>query len=304
MKMADETWSAKVSPEIKEEISQLIKESGLSGKEFLEQLISKHKIDLLQGSDAQRSEDIQQVTYHLDKIKASFVGLVEKGIDLKEKFNESLEQESILHKAITDQQQIQIKLAQEDRDRAILDKAELEKAMTGITARNSELEEINSSQRITIQMQQDRLTQLESQIGSVVELEQEVSRLNKDNQMQGKRIESLEQESMNSKRELEIAQASRETQEKEATKAIEQQKEIHKLELDRAILETEKKMLEDNQKIRDDYFLKVEALTNKNQELTEKLHQLELAKKESNNTVNKGKPQPVVKEKDKQEEGI
>jgi len=302
--MADETWSAKVSPEIKEEISQLIKESGLSGKEFLEQLISKHKIDLLQGSDAQRSEDIQQVTYHLDKIKASFVGLVEKGIDLKEKFNESLEQESILHKAITDQQQIQIKLAQEDRDRAILDKAELEKAMTGITARNSELEEINSSQRITIQMQQDRLTQLESQIGSVVELEQEVSRLNKDNQMQGKRIESLEQESMNSKRELEIAQASRETQEKEATKAIEQQKEIHKLELDRAILETEKKMLEDNQKIRDDYFLKVEALTNKNQELTEKLHQLELAKKESNNTVNKGKPQPVVKEKDKQEEGI
>ena len=157
--MADETWSAKVSPEIKEEISQLIKESGLSGKEFLEQLISKHKIDLLQGSDAQRSEDIQQVTYHLDKIKASFVGLVEKGIDLKEKFNESLAQESVLHKAITDQQQTQIKLAQEERDKAILDKAELDKAMADVIARNEELESNNKTHSITIQMQQDKLTQ-------------------------------------------------------------------------------------------------------------------------------------------------
>ena len=66
--MADETWSAKVSPEIKEELGQLVKESGLSSKEFLEQLLSTHKIGLLQVGDAQRSEDIQQVTYHLDKI--------------------------------------------------------------------------------------------------------------------------------------------------------------------------------------------------------------------------------------------
>lgn len=82
--------------------------------------------------------------------------MVEKSIDLKEKFNESLAQESILHKSITDQQQIQIKLAQEDRDKAILDKSALEKSMTDIVARNAELEEINVSQRITINMQKVR----------------------------------------------------------------------------------------------------------------------------------------------------
>ena len=292
--MADETWSAKVSPEIKEELGQLVKESGLSSKEFLEQLLSTHKIGLLQVGDAHRSEDIQQVTYHLDKIKASFIGLVEKGIDLKDKFTESLEQESIVHKSITDQQQRAIKQAQEDRDKAILEKSALDQAMTDITIRNSELVEINASQRITIQMQMDKLNQLESRIESMVELEEEVGRIKQDHQMQAKTIESLEQEGLAYKRQLDQAQASKEAQEREAIKTLEQMVKVHGLEIQRATLETEKKMLEENQKIKDDYFLKVEALKSKNQELTEKLHQLELGKRESVAPKIKGKTKPGV----------
>ena len=292
--MADETWSAKVSPEIKEELAQLVKESGLSSKEFLEQLLSTHKIGLLQVSDSHRSEDIQQVTYHLDKIKASFIGLVEKGIDLKDKFTESLEQESIIHKSITDQQQMAIKQAQEDRDKAILEKSALDQAMTDITVRNAELVEINASQRITIQMQMDKLNQLESRIESIVELEEKVGRINQDNQMKAKTIESLEQEGLDYKRQLDQAQASKEAQEREAIKTLEQMVKVHELEIQRATLETEKKMLEENQKIKDDYFLKVEALKSKNQELTEKLHQLELEKRELTAPKIKGKTKPGV----------
>jgi len=299
--MADETWAAKVSPELKEEIGQMVKESGLSSKEFLEVLISKHKTQLLQGGDSERHEDIQQVTYHLDKIKASFVGLVEKGIDLKDKFTESLEQESMLHKGIVNQQQSQIALAHAERDKTIIDKSALESLMTDVSARNEELESNNKTHSITIQMQQEKLNQLEYRIESVVELEQKVSQLHQDNQMQVKQIESLEKASMSYKRELEVAQASREAQEREAARSTEQQKQVHKLELDRAIIETEKKMLEDNQKIRDEFFLKVEALTNKNQELIEKLHQMELASSPQAKAKTK---QPVAKGKDKIEEEI
>ena len=274
--MADETWSAKATPELKEEINQL--KGSTPGKEFLELLVSQYKLGLLQGSDAERSEDIQQVTYHLDKIKSSFVGLVERGIDLKDKFNQSLAHESLLHKEIVDQQQGQIKLALEDRDRAVLDRAELEKVMVGITARSSELEEINTSQRITIQMQMDKLNQLEARIGSVSELEQEVNRLLQDNQMQSKQVETLERDLTDHKRQLEITQASMETQEREAIKATEQLVQVHGLEIQRATLETEKR-------IKDEYLLKVEALTDKNQELTEKLHQMQLAKPTKARTV-------------------
>ena len=63
--MVDETWSAEVSSEFKEEISELVKESGLSSKEFLEQLISSYKIELLQGnSDASKIES----DCHKDKL--------------------------------------------------------------------------------------------------------------------------------------------------------------------------------------------------------------------------------------------
>ena len=295
--MADETWAAKVSSELKEEISELVKESGLSSKEFLEQLISQHKIGMLQGSDAQRSEDIQQVTYHLDKIKASFVGLVEKGIDLKDKFTESLEQESIIHKSITDQQQMAIKQAQEDRDKAILEKSALESLMTDINARSSELEEINTSQRITIQMQMDKLTQLEARIESVVELEQEVSRLNQESQRQSKKIESLEHEGLDYKRQLEIALVSIDAHKKESIRSTEQLVQVHQLELDKAILQTEKK-------IREEYFQKVEALTEKNQALNDKIHQIELAKKEAvvQHKIKGKQPSSVIKETE--EEGV
>jgi len=300
--MADETWSAKVSPEIKEELVQLVKESGLSSKEFLEQLLSTHKIGLLQVDDSHRSEDIQQVTYHLDKIKASFVGLVEKGIDLKDKFTESLEEESILHKGIVDQQQKQIKLAQDERDKAILDKSVLESRMAEIAARNEELESNNKTHSITIQMQQEKLEQIEDRVGAVQAFEDEVNLLNQQILSQTKKIESLEQDALNHNRALEQAQTLREAREKESAKEIEQMAQVHGLEIQRATLETEKKMLEENQKIREEYFSKIEALTSKNQELTERLHQIQLETKEL--VQNKAKTKPAaVKEKDKAEEG-
>ena len=263
------TWGAKVSLELKEEIGQLIKESGLTSKEFLEQLVSTHKTQLLQGNDADRHEEIQHVTYHLEKIKSSFVGLVEKGIDLSFKFKESLEQESVLHKAITDQQQLQIRQAGEEKDRAVLDRAELEKTMAGIVARNEELESNNKTHGITIQMQMAKLTELESRIGSVVELEQEVGRLKQESLLQVKHVEELERGLTDHKRLLEITQASSEAQSKDAIKATEQLVQVHQLELEKAVLETEKKL-------KDDYVSKVETLTAKNQELLERLHQLEL----------------------------
>ena len=266
----DETWSAKVSPEIKEEINQLIKESGLSSKEFLEQLLSTHKIGLLQGTDAQRSEDIQQVTYHLDKIKASFVGLVEKGIDLKAKFTESLEQESMLHKEILDQQQIQIKLAQDDRDKAILDKSELEKRMAEIAVRNEELESNNKANRITIQMQQDKFDQVKDQSSTIQALNEEITRLKN-------AAEDLGQQAQGYKRELEQAQATLKAQEKDAAKAMDHLVQAHESELQKVRLETENRLLAESSKIKEEHYLKIEALTTKNQELTEKLlHQKEL----------------------------
>lgn len=287
--MADETWSAKVSSELKEELGQFVKESGLSSKEFLEQLLLEHKVALLQGTDTQRSEDIQQVSYHLEKIKASFVGLVEKGKDLKDNFNETQERESRLHKEIVDQQQSQIRLAQEERDKAVLDKSELEKRMAEIAARNEELESNNKANLRMIQMQEDKIEQMEGRLGAVQELEDEVSVLSKQAQAQTKKIESLEQEAQQHKRELEQAQAALEAQEKNAAKDLERLAQAHEVELQRTTLALEKRLHEENHKLMENHYAELKALTSKNQELTEKLHNRELEATKAK-TRTKGNP--------------
>ena len=275
----DETWSAKVSLETKDDLGQLIKESGLTSKEFLEQLIITHKMVQLQGSETQRSEDIQQVNYHLDKVKAAFVVLVEKGSDLAGMYAEKLELESISHKSIVDQQQQAILQSQAEKENAIREKAALGQAIEDVTARNLEFAEVNASQRITMQMQMEKLTSLESRIAAVGELEQEISSLRHDHEQSQRNMESLDRDLINTKHQAEAAKAAHDTRERELTKATEQQTKVHQLELDKAVLQAEKS-------VQESYLAKMEALNEQikamsemNQALLDKVHKVELAAK-------------------------
>ena len=147
-------------------------------------------------------------------------------------------------------------------------------------------------------MQMDKLNQLESRIESVLGLEAELSRINENNQSQAKTIELLEQQGLDYKRQLEQVQVLKEAQERDALQALEQMEKVHALEKQSAVLEMQKKMLEEKQKIKDEYFLKIEVLTSKNQELTEKLHQIELGKRELVVPKNKAKTKPGVLQSD------
>ena len=275
----DETWSAKVSLETKDYLGQLIKESGLTSKEFLEQLIITHKMVQLQGSETQRSEDIQQVNYHLDKVKAAFVVLVEKGSDMAGMYAEKLELESMSHKSIVDQQQQAIIQSQAERDNAVREKAALGQAIEDITARNSEFAEINASQRITMQMQMEKLTSLEARMAAVGDLEQENSGLKYDLEQSKKAMESLDRDLINTKHQAEAAKASHDTRERELTKAAEQLAKVHQLELEKAVLQAEKA-------VQESYLVKTEALNEQikamsemNRALLDKVHKAELAAK-------------------------
>lgn len=316
--MADETWGAKVSPELKKEINELIEKSSLSAKEFLEQLISGHKISLLQGTDAQRSEDIQQVTYHLDKIKSSFLGLVEKGIDLKDNFAQSLEQESMLHKGIVDQQQKQIKLAQDERDKARLDLTEIQERSKELLERNSELEAVQKSSRITIELLNDQKELLENRLKNVSEIETEAQELRTQHADNLHQLEKLQAEAVQNVRIIELTKErlasveeergksiaalskSHETelaQLKEHLVSIERDKEqtiitlgrshdkelasaqkVADLQIHAASVEANNRVLEATTKLKDEYLTKIDTLQDKIQTLTTRLHELELVK--------------------------
>lgn len=273
----DETWSAKVSQETKDDLGQLIKESGLTSKEFLEQLLITHKFVQLQGSETQRSEDIQQINYHLDKVKAAFVALVEKGSDLAGMYAEKLDLESLSHKSIVDQQQQAILQSQTEKEQALREKAALGQAIEEVTARNLEFAEVNASQRITVQMQMEKLTSLEARMATVDELEQELSRLRYDLEQAQKTMETLDRDLIKTKHQAEAAKATHDTRERELTKAAEQQTKVHQLELDKAVLQAEKAVQESYLAKMDALNEQIKAMGEMNQALLDKVHKAELA---------------------------
>ena len=285
--MADDTWSVKATSQTKTDVEKLIDQSGLNNKEFFEKMVLHYRNSQLQGSEAEKSQDIQQVAYHLDKIKTSFISVIEKGFILQASYNESLETESQTHKQITDEIQRQKIQAELDRDKAKQETVEVSKILSDIATRNEELESSNKTHRITIDLLEQKTTQFESRIEKSLIIEEDNQRLTNENILKSKNIESLKHDYNelqresdtiieSHKRELAQVYLLLENERKESLKSVEQLKQIHQLEMGMAIIETEKKMLESIQTIKDEYSSKIDILTNKNQELIEKNHALEM----------------------------
>ena len=283
----DITWSVKTSTQNKKEIEGLIDQSGLTSKDFFEQMILQYQKNQLEGSEAEKSQDIQQVTYYLEKIKNHFIATIEKGFSLQAGYSEWMEKESQTHKQIIDEIQRQKVQAEIERDKANVQVKNVEEVLSTIVLRNEELESNNKTHRITIDLLEGKANELETRIGKSLIIEEDNQRLIDENIAKSKNIESvkhgyeeLQKESNviidSHKKELAQAYLLLENERKESLKSIEQIKQIHKLEMGMAIIETEKKMLESVQKIKDEYGSKIEVLVNKNQELIEKNHNLEM----------------------------
>ncbi|SPF52065.1 conserved hypothetical protein [Candidatus Desulfosporosinus infrequens] len=80
-------------------------------------------------------------------------------------------------------------------------------------------------------------------------------------------------------------------------KDLQQLKEVHNLEVDKTLLESERRILEITQKIKEDYSHKIDDLIakndtfrTKNQELTENIYALELERVRHSNQAQSSKP--------------
>lgn len=291
-------WSVKADQDTKQIVKELEQLTGLSQKELFESMVSHYRAELLRGTDIERTEDIQQVSYHLAKIKDAFVGVVQKSADLKAQYAESLEQESRSHKQIVDQINQAKNEAIAERDGARQQMADAEKLFQETAARNLELEDAGRANRITIQLLEKKSSELETRIGTVEALEAEVVQLGKDNESGRRQLESLTSDLNQAKHDLAITKERLQESEQDkkdrlakaeqdqekavaqirqaADREIEQLRQVHRLEMDKAAIEAERRVLEAGQKVRDEYAPKLEGLAAKNQELLERIHALEL----------------------------
>lgn len=300
-----DSYSVKTTSDVTERIQELTKRTGLSHKDLFSAMVTRFYTELEQGSEIDQSDDMQHIRYHLNRVENIFLGSLQKVQDLKKDYMGRLEGQSSQHKEVLDELQKQKSVFAKELDKLAKEKGELDSRFKEISQRNQELEEINRSNRMTIDLLSHKVKDIEAKLTEASSLQETITLLREDNlstkheigNLQAElgtahqvisnleqqltdaeetallRVNSLSEESMKELQRLNISYE----------KELNQLKEIHKLEMDKVLLESERKVLEKEQIIKVEYGLKLdhlldknERLLTKNQELTEKLYSLEL----------------------------
>lgn len=76
--MSDTTWSVKIPEELKEQVAKLLEESGLTGKDFMKQLISLYQLEKAKQRIPEIAEDINELQIIINRINNIYVNMGER----------------------------------------------------------------------------------------------------------------------------------------------------------------------------------------------------------------------------------
>ncbi|MDP4160926.1 MAG: hypothetical protein Q8911_14380 [Bacillota bacterium] len=289
-----DSYSVKTTTDVTERVQELTKKTGLNHKDLFAAMVTRYYSELEAGSEIDRSDDMQQIRYHLNRAENIFLGSLQKVQDLSKDYAERINALKIDHKkTLEDLQGKSTSLANELK-RLSITYSEIENRLTDSTRRNQELEETNRGNRMTVDLLSQKINDLESKTASVDSLKAEITDFQEKTLFYQQRLTRLQSElgaaqqtitTLEQQRTDVEESSNREVQELRASynKDIQQLKDVHKLEVDKALLESERRILETLQKAKaenehkfEDLLGKNDALRTKNQELTEKIFAMEM----------------------------
>ena len=282
-----DTYSVKTTAGVKEELNELLRLTGLPSKELFEAMVTNYKIMATQGTEVERTEDVQQVRYHLSRAENLFMNLVQKNQDIKNDYTDRINQENSLHKQITDELQRGKSLAIEERDKARVEQAEIIEQMKKSNELIVDLTDRAKSDRITIDVLTRKTEELEAKVEAMPALEAKSVMVGLQNTSLQRELDVVLAELSKYKELLDCTQAriADISQEREkavqqvqesAKKDVEQLKHVHQLELDKAVLEAINKTRDEFSSRIDSLAQKNDTITARNQELIDRIHALEL----------------------------
>jgi len=271
-------YSVRTNDEVMSDVSALVERTGLSQKDLFSAMVTQFKTNLLASNDTEQTEDMQQLRYHLSHAESIFTNMIQKLHDLKENFAESVEQEKRIHQGIVDQVEKSRLHAETERDKARLDLAGIQDQLKELSERNSELEAVNKSNRITIDLLTGQNETLEARIGTVAEMESEVKLLRTQHADSQRQLEKLQAEVDQNLRVIEVKEQAIVVLEKSHAGELASLQKMADLQIHSSTVEANNRVLEATTKLKDEYVAKIDTLQDRTQALTARIHELELSK--------------------------
>lgn len=289
-----DSYSVKTTTDVTERIQELVKKTGLNHKDLFSAMVTRFYTELESGSELDQSDDMQQIRYHLNRVENVYLGSLQKVQDLKKDYSERLEEQKNKYKEVLEElHQLKKERTQEFDDLTKINE-DTEIRLREIQQRNQELEESSVSYRMTVELLSHRVEELETERKSFESAQEEMISLKEElflvKQNQGNlQLELSTSQQIISKLESQLNEAKNLSQkeleqlQRSFTKEISQLKELHALELEKVRIDSDRRTLErlqtvqfENEQKTDKLIARNEALSTKNQELTEKLHSFEL----------------------------
>lgn len=289
-----DSYSVKTTTDVTERIQELVKKTGLNHKDLFSAMVTRFYTELESGSELDQSDDMQQIRYHLNRVENVYLGSLQKVQDLKKDYTVRLEEQKNKYKEVLEELHQLKKTRTQEFDDLTTIKEDTEIRLKEMQQRNQELEERSVSYRMTMELLNHRIEELETERKAFESAQKEMISLKEElllvKQNQGNlQLEFSTSQQIISKLESQLnetktlSQKELEQLQRSFTKEISQVKELQALELEKVRIDSDRRTLErlqtvqlENEQKTDKLLARNEALSTKNQELTEKLHSFEL----------------------------
>lgn len=257
--MADVTFGVKVPEEMKNELSELMKESTVSGKEFMEMLIASYKLEKTKGENSLFDGDLKELQGHIKRIQSIFMNMMEKSSmeimsqqkECEKKINEGIEVQDKLKNLIEEQKQI----LKDEQDKLKATDMELEKAKKQAKDLQEEVNTYKQQMKNQVLLHtkfEEEVNQLHQELERYKRLDIEIAERNEECSKLKNRNDELASEIWFLKREIEKNAQDKEQLSQKYEKDMSQIKVQHALELKNELLEQRLKANEEISQLKDE----------------------------------------------------
>lgn len=272
--MADVTFGVKVPEEMKNELAEIMKSTQLTGKEFMNLLLSSYKLEQKKQSEDLLVQDIDELQRLLQRIQSMYLNIgervsliVEERIEEVEKVvNEKEEEKEAL---------IKDKETLEDQLKKVLEEKEEKQEVYKVLEKSyGELEELVKEQKLQIKQHhtlcekyEDQITRLKEENSKWERLELEIEERNKETERLKVRNDEVSSELWFAQREIEKLKDELKLEQDKKQQEFVTLKEKYDLELQNHLLEQKLAYTNKMEILKENHYKIEQELNNKIQKL-------------------------------------
>lgn len=242
--MADVTFGVKVPEEMKNELAEIMKNTQLTGKEFMSLLLSSYKLEQKKESEDLLVKDIDELQRLLQRIQSIYLNIGERvSFIVEERVGEA--QAAIDQKEEEKQELVKAQeLLEKQVSELLEEKKEVQATYKTLEKAYKEIEELNKEQKLQIKQHHTLCDKYEEQIASLKEenskwerLELEIEERNKETERLKVRNDEVSSELWFTQREVEKLKDELQLEKDKKEKEMMNLKEKYDLELQNNLLE-------------------------------------------------------------------